>query len=250
MLAKLRKNLIEANYGALGVEIVVVILGILIAFQIDRWAQERREREQEHYYLVRLKEDLQFEIGLMVDSLEYAEQRIAAAQLLEEAATNPKIVTKRPNDFAQALERVTWRSFPNISAYVYTELQSTGNLFLIRSDVLRRDMADYYSFIQHESGVGLDLEIQNLFTQITAGILSTAELIDIQENDLSGRQVDITPERALEIAQAFAARQNAVDLLPSIVQHHSFNKIVIEASRDRAQQLIVTIDALIEEFNS
>ena len=73
MLAKLRKNLIEANYGILGLEIVVVILGILIAFQIDHWAQEGREREQEHHYLVRLKEDLQFEIGLMADSFEYAE---------------------------------------------------------------------------------------------------------------------------------------------------------------------------------
>jgi hypothetical protein len=250
MLVKLRKNLIEANYGILGLEIVVVILGILIAFQIDHWAQEGREREQEHHYLVRLKEDLQFEIGLMADSIEYAEQRIAAAHLLEDAATNPKIATERPNALAQALERVTWRSFPNISAYVYTELQSTGNLSLIRSDVLRRDMADYYSFIQHESGIGLDLEIQNLFTRITAGILSTAELVDIQKNELSRREVEIVPERALEIAQEFAARQNAVDLLPSIVQHHTFNKIAIEASRDRAQQLIVTIDAFIEEFSS
>ena len=158
MLTKLQKNLIEANYGALGVEIVVVILGILIAFQIDRWAQERREREQEHQYLVRLKEDLQFEIGLMADSFEYAEQRIAAAHLLEDATTK-------------------------------------------------------------------------------------------QENVLSRREVVIVPERALEIAREFTARQNAVDLLPSIVQHHSFNKIAIEASRDRAQQLIVTIDSLIEEFS-
>jgi hypothetical protein len=250
MLAKLRKNLIEANYGNLLLEIVVVIAGILIAFQIDRWAQERRESAQEHHYLVRLKEDLQFEIGLMDDSFRFAEQRIAAAQLLEDAAINPKIATERPNAFAQALERVTWRSFPYISAYVYTELQSTGNLSLIRSDVLRRDMADYYSFIQHESGIGLDLEIQNMFTRITAGILSTAELVDIQENDLSRRDVEIVPERALEIAREFATRKDAVNLLPSIVQHHSFNKIVIEASRDRAQQLIVTIDALIEEFSS
>jgi hypothetical protein len=80
--------------------------------------------------------------------------------------------------------------------------------------------------------------------------LSTAELVDIQENELSRREVDIDPERALEIVREFAARQDAVDLLPSIVQHHSFNKIAIEASRDRAQQLIVTINALIEEFSS
>lgn len=250
MLARLRKNLIEANYGTLGLEIIVVILGILIAFQIDRWALEELEREQEHHYLVRLKEDLQFEMGLMADSFEFAEQRIAAADFLEEVAANPQIAIEKSNAFAQALERVTWRSFPNINAFVYTELQATGNLSLVRSDVLRREMADYYSFIQHESGIGLDLEIQSLFTRMTAGILSTAELVDIQENELSKRVVDIAPERALEIARKFAARQDAVDLLPSIVQHHSFNKIVIEASRSRAQQLVVMIDVLIDEFSS
>ena len=76
--------------------------------------------------------------------------------------------------------------------------------------------------------------------------MSTAELIDIQESELSRREVEIVPERALEIAREFAARQNAVDLPSSIVQHPTFNKIVIEASRDRAQQLIVTIEAITE----
>jgi hypothetical protein len=250
MLVKLRKNLAEANFGFLGLEIIVVIVGILIAFQIDRWAQEGREREQEYQYLVRLKEDLQFEIGLMADSIKYVEDRIAAVRLLQEAVANPQIAIEMPNALAQAVERVTWRSFPNINAYVYTELQSTGNLSLIRSNALRQYMAEYYSYIQHESGIGLDLEIQNLFTRITAGILSTAELIDIQENELSRREVEIVPDRALKITRELAARQSAVDLLPSIAQHHSFNRMAIEASRDRAQQLIVMIDALIEEFDS
>jgi hypothetical protein len=137
MLVKLRKNLAEANFDSLGLEIIVVIVGILIAFQINRWAQEVREREQEYQYLVRLKEDLQFEIGLMADSIKYVEDRIAAVRLLEEAVANPQVATEMPNALAQAVERVTWRSFPNINAYVYTELQSTGNLSLIRSNALR-----------------------------------------------------------------------------------------------------------------
>ena len=38
MLLKLRKNLIEGKLGNLGLELIVVIVGILIAFEIDRWA--------------------------------------------------------------------------------------------------------------------------------------------------------------------------------------------------------------------
>lgn len=87
-----------------------------------------------------------------------------------------------------------------------------------------------------------------MFTRLTAGILSTAELVDIEENELSQRQIEVLPDRALEIAREFAARQSAIDLLPSIAQHQAFNKKVIEANRDRAQQLVVTLDALIEDF--
>jgi hypothetical protein len=250
MLVRLRKNLTEANYGSLGLEIIVVIAGILIAVQIDRWAQEGRERQQEYQYLERLKKDLQFEIDLMVDSIRFAERRFAAVLLLEEAVANPKIATEKPHELARAVERVTWRSFPHISAYVYTELQSTGNLSLIRSATVRADLAEYYSSVQFESVIGLDLEIQHLFTRLTAGILSTAELVDIEESEWGQRQIGVLPDRAQEIARELAARQNAVDLLPSIAQHHVFNKKVIETNRDRAQQLVVLLDTLIEDFGS
>lgn len=248
MLATLRKNLANANYTVLGLEIVVVILSILIAFQIDRWAQERRERQQEYQYLVRLKDDLQFEFNRMVFSIEFSEGRIAAVRLLEEIVVNPMVASENPNAVARALETSTWRTFPQINAFVYTEMQSTGNLSLIRSDTLRRGLAEYYASLRYESRVGLDLDIQRLFERITAGILSTDEVIDIEENVLGRLQTDISPDRSLDIAQEFAARQNAVDLLPSIAQHHTFNKKVIEANRDKAQQLIVTIVSLIEDF--
>lgn len=246
MLTRLRNNLVEANYGALGLEVIVVIVGILIAFQIDHWAQEQRESQQEHQYILRLKKDLQSEIAVMMYSMQTADQRIAHIQLLERVLSDKQIAIKRPNDLAWALERATWRSFPQISAYVYTELLSTGNLSLIRSDDLRQGLAEYYSSIRHEAAIGRDLEIQNLFTRLTAGILSTAELFDIQENSLEQRTIEISPERALEIATDFSGRQGAAYLLPSLAQHHAFTKFVVKQSCDSAQRLVGKLDSLIE----
>lgn len=248
-MTKFRKTLVEANYGALGLEIVVVIVGILVAFQIDRWGLERLELQHEHQYLERLKKDLLFEIDLMDASIDYADTRIAAVRFLEEVVANPKYTTERPDEFVLALERVTWRSFPHISAFVYTELQNTGNLSLIRSEELRQKLAEYYSSIRFESMIGLDLEVQRTFGRLTAGILSTDELIDIEENQWGQRQVDVHPDRALEIAQQFMEKQDAIDLLPSIAQHHAFNKKVVGNSRDRAQQIVVKLDALIVASN-
>jgi len=231
---------------------LLLVIGILVALQINNWNEDRLDRKQEHQYLVRLREDLRFEIGLMTDAVKYAGNRITAVRFLEEVVANPEIATERPKMMAILLESVTWRSFPKISAFVYMELQGSGHLSLIRSETLRRDLADYYSSIQKESDIGVNLDIQNLFTGGTTGILSTDELIAIQENGfgLWEGSVEITPDRAYEIAREFSARQDAVELLPSIAQQHTFNRIVIESSRDKAQKLIVMIDALMNEFES
>ena len=85
---------------------------------------------------------LQFEIAVMTDSLGTADQRIAQIQLLERVSTNNEVANKSPNDVAWALERATWRSLPQISAYVYPELQATGNLSLTRSDELPQGLAE------------------------------------------------------------------------------------------------------------
>ena len=250
MFERMRRNLSESAYGALGLEIVVVILGILIAFQIDRWAEDRRDRNQEHDYLVRLKEDLQLEIDSIDEAIQYAESRIAAVMLLEEAIANPLIVMDQPGAIPVAMETATWRSFPQISAFVYTELQSSGNLALIRSESLRRDLANHYSSIRHYSRVGLDLDIQHQFDRLTAGILSTAELRRIEEGSWSNTTANISAERAHEITAELARRQNAVDLLPNIAQHHVFNQKVMDLARSQTRNIIDQIESLIEDFEN
>jgi hypothetical protein len=249
MLERLRQNFAKSNYGPLALEIVVVILGILIAFQIDRWAEDRRDREHEYDYLVRLKDDLQNEIQSMDAALQNAESRIAAVLLLEEALANPSPVLERPSAVAAAVETATWRSFPQINAFIYSELQSTGNLALIRSESLRRNLANHYSSIRHHERVGLDLNIQHQFELLTAGILSTAELQSIEGGSWNDSTSNISTERALEISQELARRQDAVDLLPNIAQHHMFNKKVMEVTRSRTRKIIEMIDSLIEDMN-
>ena len=248
MFKTFRKSSANSSIGTLALEMVVVILGILIAFQIDRWAEDRRERESEYDYLVRLKEDLQIEMQSMDSALRYAESRIADVVLLEEAIANPSVALERPTAVATAVETATWRSFPQINFFVYSELQSTGNLGLVRSDSLRRDLASHYSSIRHHERVGLDLNIQHQFERLTAGMLTTAELQAIESEAWNDSTGDVAAERALEIVQELAQRPGAVDLLPNIAQHHAFNHKVMELAWERAREIIALIDTLIEDF--
>jgi Family of unknown function (DUF6090) len=246
MLERLRRSFADRNYASLGVELLVVIFGILIAFQIERWAEQRRDREQEYEYLLRLKEDLQIENGRLDKAFEYAQSRIEAALLLEEIVANPSLAEERPTALPVALESATWRSFPQIEAFVYSELQSSGNLALIRSESLRRKLANHYTSIRGYSRVGLDLDIQRQFERLTAGILTTDELRAIEDESWQGKQLTTAPQRAVEITQELLKRRGAIDLIPNMVQHHAFNQKVIQQTRDQAMDIIAEIDSLIE----
>ena len=249
MLEKLSRRFAKAGYLALGLEIVVVILGILIAFQIDRWAEDRRDRKLEQNYLVRLHEDLRLEIDSIDASIRFAGSRLAAVVLLEQAIKDPEIVADNPDAIPVAIEKATWRSFPQINAFVYTELQNTGHLALIRSESLRRDLADHYASFRHYSRVGLERHVQNQFELLTAGILSTSELRHIENGSWSGTSANVSVERATEIIQDFMRRPDAVRLLPNIAQHHAFNLRVMELLKRETQDKIRQIEALLEAFD-
>ena len=247
MFGRLQRHLAESKVGLIGLELLVLILGILIAFQIDRWAEDRRDRQQEYEYLLRLKDDLQIEINSMDMTIKFAETRVASILFLEKVISNPEFDQEHLSDVPVAMEMASWRSFPQINAFVYTELQNSGKLALIRSEVLRRELANHYTTIQHFSRFGLEVEAEHHFERLTAGILTTAELKNIEEADWSNVPSNISEERALEITQEFARRQDAIDLLPSIAQHHIFNKKVVESARNRAVLMIERIDSLIDD---
>ena len=96
----------------------------------------------------------------------------------------------------------------------------------------------------------LGLTLQHLFDHFTAGILTTAELMKLEEIVAHGSFSDVSTARAFEIAQAFAARQEAVDLLPNIAQYHVFNQKVIESYQRQALIIIEEIESLLDEIKN
>ena len=53
-LARLRTALRERDWLGAGIELAVVTLGILLAFQIDQWGQDRRQAREERQFLDRM----------------------------------------------------------------------------------------------------------------------------------------------------------------------------------------------------
>lgn len=63
---KIRQTMIQKNkvskylLYAIG-EIILVVIGILIAVQVNTWNQAKKEQKEEQFYLAKLKESISFD---------------------------------------------------------------------------------------------------------------------------------------------------------------------------------------------
>ena len=124
-----------ATWAQLGLELVVVVVGILLALGIDSWVEGRRKRELETDFLAQLRDDLA-----------RAEAQIAgqlAATLEAEEYTLPLLSVARgeadaPNDtIARWLIRSFYFSDPRPTVSAAEALARSESLFVLSNPSLR-----------------------------------------------------------------------------------------------------------------
>ena len=68
MLKRITRHIREHDWFAVIIEVVVIIIGLMLAFQLDRWREDRVERQEERTYVNRLVSDIEIDIP----AIEYA----------------------------------------------------------------------------------------------------------------------------------------------------------------------------------
>jgi len=237
---KIRYNLMEQNKTgkylkyAIG-EIILVVIGILIAISINNWNEEKKERIIEHNYLLRLLKDLEDDKKTLIFSKGLSESRLAQINLLSNAIENPNTLSENGYQIIQSIEKITWRSYLYLSRIVYNELLNSGNMSLIKSEKLREHLANYYSDADNwEITLNID-ESQKEFSQATAGLLSVKILTAIENSEsttigksIQNVDLDIEDMEIMKIVQELSSNHEAIKWLPQLHHHHVLaNKIII-----------------------
>ena len=155
---QIRKSLIEKNQMgkyfkyAVG-EILLVVIGILIALQINNYNELRKNRNLESEYIERLLEDLKEDKAIIQAVLDYqlevtfhAKKAITVFENLEEKNLNPiqKIIN---------LYQASQIQDPSPASSTYKELIASGQINLIEDDFLKTAMIRYYEIDWTQTGV-------------------------------------------------------------------------------------------------
>ncbi len=149
---RIRYDLMEKNKTgkylkyAIG-EIVLVVIGILIALQVNNWNEQRKLETQELIYLKRLKKELESDVVYFeIQIQEGGEVMNSALQFINQmykTQNSPEEVTALLIKFNPRTERLILQNS------TFEELKSSGKLSLISNDSLRSEIIDFYRTSQH-----------------------------------------------------------------------------------------------------
>ncbi|MEZ5489987.1 MAG: hypothetical protein R3F50_06665 [Gammaproteobacteria bacterium] len=123
-------------------ELSVVILGILIAFQVEEWRSESIDRDEELAALGAILLDLENEVSLLNTFLESAERQVSALSLMVDLGSNAKSNDDEwvANIYREAVLTRLWQP----ASTTYEGLRSSGNLNLLTDPELLSSIIRYY----------------------------------------------------------------------------------------------------------
>lgn len=153
LFSRIRRTWIGSSSGpyilyAIG-EIVLVVIGILVALQVNNWNQIKNERITERQYLTDLVSDLDIQLKVNEDQLSAEERTNQLAEKILIIINSPDLFGQLDTLKSLLTELRPRKTFIIIHA-TYEDLKSTGNLKLLSNQNLRKGLISYY----HEMETG------------------------------------------------------------------------------------------------
>lgn len=132
----------KINWANHFVELVVVIIGITIAFMLENWRQENANHDLEQKYLNSLKSDLMSDNKLLDSTVSSVEKQISKLRdFITEIKTGTVVKQKAENIIPQVL--ISYGFAPKLATY--QSITNSGNLNIITDYKLIESLASYYN---------------------------------------------------------------------------------------------------------
>jgi len=223
IIKRMARFIRQHDWSAVIVEIIVVIVGLMLAFQLDRWGEERGERAQEAQYVARLIADVEADLEAVGFAVKMQTMRLDRVDLLMAVVADPETATSRPVEFLGAILNSTFLYTPIPASHTFEDLRSTGNMRLIRNPEIKDLLHDYYGYdadqrqfqviwfgkeLHHlKLAAGSTRHEQEKFIQDTWRVRQPEEIEEVR-----AAKIDLDGVRATR--DRFLARQDFIDWLP------------------------------------
>jgi hypothetical protein len=131
------QNLRRQDWFALLLDLLIVVVGIYLGLQVDAWNTAHQERATEREYLERLLVDMDESIEAQIDLQRTFEASIAATDYIGEIQRAGSFDGVDEDRLITGLNSIGWVVRPATNMTTIRELQSTGNISMLRDVAIR-----------------------------------------------------------------------------------------------------------------
>tara|TARA_R110000868_G_scaffold100893_15_gene277695 strand:+ start:97 stop:873 length:777 start_codon:yes stop_codon:yes gene_type:complete len=145
LLRSITKHVKDQNWFAVALDFVIVVFGVYIGIQLGNWNEERVDQARSQQYMKWMANDLTQEISIYNDRVQFWQQVSEyGLAVLDEANTGETSLSSWELIIAYFQASQSAEFFP--SNATFEELQSAGDLELVRNADLRNALSEYYAY--------------------------------------------------------------------------------------------------------
>ncbi|MFK8032416.1 MAG: DUF6090 family protein [Gammaproteobacteria bacterium] len=225
----------DQNWFAVFIDFLIVVVGILIAFQITKWNEARQESLQAKHTLDRLEQDFTRQLAQIDRGIRRHKQYFEATGRLVEGIRQGTLDEEKLIVDVEAAGSAT---FALGHPTAFQELVSSGKTYLVEDETLRNSLYeynDYVSFFREEYSlftgpiVEANKELLPAKTLLISGILTT----DLKET--SGiKAID---------SSILLGNPNILNALKSAYMAHDNIHYLLTQFHNRIELILTKIDA-------
>ena len=256
LLQRIANYIRNHDWFAVVVEIFVILIGLMLALQVDRWRDGREELRLEGAYIDRLINDIAADVPDIEYAIELQTMRLGLVHLLIEAARNPDVALEQPTRFLGAVDQAAYTYTPALTNHTFENLRTTGDMRLIRSEGVKEVLFEYYNFDDEQRQYRpLQFTTESRHFELAAGVLDTEQSMYIQDaflffrpgEDKLAAGVDVDELDVRKAALRLGEKPDLVAWLPYV---RSLQLEQIEVHEMRLARAAATLEALRDYANS
>lgn len=137
LLRRITQHVKGQNWFAVGIDFLIVVIGVFIGIQVSNWNEARQDRALEQECLVRLYDDMNGSLQDYADNDGWDTTRIESQELVLSALRTDELADEDRETFARGLVFVGSHNPIRRRWGTVEELKSTGNIAVIRDMELR-----------------------------------------------------------------------------------------------------------------
>ena len=237
-------------------EIILVVIGILIALQINNWNQKSQQRKSEQTYLSNLLSDLNDQKASIKTQLAYEQSYFEASGYIIKDYEKNKTLTLDSMFFIKASHLRGRRTFV-ITDPTYTVLFSSGKIGILQDNDLKDRLIKYYQELERVEKVmqnnnTLLVDQVYLANYQKLGYDFLPDLSSVIQIQLSNKnmvlpkyepKLEVIAKKILSNEQQLLEYMNAISVRNSVaIGNYSFIKELEAATDDLIRELKKTIN--------